>query len=346
MKYSVIIPAFQCADSIENTVNSVISSGLKDFEIIIINDGSTDNTADICDNLERKHSQVTCIHKENGGVSSARNCGIDAAQGEYILFIDSDDTYNNNGLINAAKLVEKYKPDMLIFGLSFDHYKNNSLYRRDELAYKEECILDPSQWSSVFYELFNVNALSPVWNKFYKSDIIKNNHLTFQKDVFMMEDFLFVTDCLRHTESIYLLPEIIYRYRQPEDEMRIYTRMDRIDNFNTYLTPFYNSMENLEITLKEKYNLSFPEGEKVLFSLYSMLLRQKASYADISILEKLSEDLKTSRWADYESADILLSDLRDGNYRKILTRRKKIQLRHKIAVALKKTKIFRTLKRN
>ena len=81
MKYSVINPAFQCADSIENTVKSVLDSGLKDFEIIIVDDGSKDGTEDICDRLEKKHSQVTCIHKENGGVSSARNRGIDAAQG-------------------------------------------------------------------------------------------------------------------------------------------------------------------------------------------------------------------------------------------------------------------------
>ena len=63
MKYSVIIPAFQCADSIESTVNSVLNSGLTDFEIIIVDDGSKDNTPDICDNLEKIYSQVTCIHK-------------------------------------------------------------------------------------------------------------------------------------------------------------------------------------------------------------------------------------------------------------------------------------------
>ena len=346
MKYSVIIPAFQCADSIESTVNSVLNSGLKDFEIIIVDDGSKDGTTDICDNLEKKHSQVTCIHKENGGVSSARNCGIDAANGEYILFVDSDDTLDTNGLTNAVKLIEKYKPDMLIFGLSFDYYNNNSLYRRDELSYKKECLLHPSQWSAVFYELFSINALSPVWNKFYKSEIIKNNHLVFQKDVFIMEDFLFVTDYLRHTDNIYLLPEIIYRYRQPDDEIRIYTRLNRINDLNTYLIPFYNSMENLEIALKEKYNLNFPEGEKVLFLLYSMLLSQKAYYADLSTLKKISETLKSSRWADYDSDDILIKDLKDGNFRKILNRHKKIQLRHKIAVSVKKTRIFQALHGN
>ncbi|MBO5461801.1 MAG: glycosyltransferase family 2 protein [Clostridia bacterium] len=346
MKYSVIIPAFQCADSIENTVKSVLDSGLKDFEIIIVDDGSKDGTEDICDRLEKKHSQVTCIHKENGGVSSARNRGIDAAQGEYILFIDSDDTLDTNGLTNAAKLIEKHKPDMLIFGLSFDFYKNNSLYRRDEFAFKEECLLHPSQWSAVFHELFSINALSPVWNKFYKSEIIKNNYLVFQKDVFIMEDFLFVTDYLRHTDNIYLLPEIIYRYRQPDDETRIYTRLNRINDLNAYLTPFYNSMENLEIALKEKYDLDFHEGEKVLFNLYRMILSQKASCSGIAGLKKLSETLNTGKWADYDSDDILIRDLKAGKFCAILVRYKKIHLRHKIAVSVKKTKLFQALFEN
>lgn len=346
MKYSVIIPAYECADSIESTVNSVLNSGLKDFEIIIVDDGSKDGTADICDNLEKKHPQVTCIHKENGGVSSARNCGIDVARGEYILFMDSDDGYEDDTLSVATELIEKNKPDLLIFGLSFDYYKGDTIYRSDKLIYPAEGTVSPSEWSSCFSEMFECNALSSACNKIFKTQIIKNNKIRFNKDVFLMEDFLFVLDYLRYTENIRLLPEAIYRYRQPDDEMRVYTRMNRIDDLNAYLTPFYNSMENLEIALKENCNLNFPEGEKVLFNLYSMLLSQKAYYADIDTLKKISETLKSNRWADYDNDDILIKDLKDGNFRKILNRHKKIQLRHKIAVSVKKTKLFQALRGN
>lgn len=346
MKYSVIIPAFQCADSIESTVNSVLNSGLKDFEIIIVDDGSKDGTADICDNLGKKHSQVTCIHKENGGVSSTRNRGIDVAQGEYILFMDSDDGYENGALSNVTELIEKNKPDLLIFGLSFDYYKGDTIYRSDKLIYPSEGTVSPSEWSSCFSEMFDYNALSSACNKIFKTQIIKDNKIRFNKDVFLMEDFLFVLDYLRYTENICLLPEAIYRYHQPDDEMRVYTRMNRIDDLNTYLTPFYNSMENLEIALKENCNLNFSEGEKVLFRLYSMLLGQKAYYADLGTLKKISETLKSSRWADYDSDDILIMDLKDGNFQKILNRHKKTQLRHKIAVSVKKSKIFQALRGN
>ncbi len=346
MKYSVIIPAFQCADSIENTVKSVLDSGLKDFEIIIVNDGSKDSTAEVCDSLEKQYPQVTCIHKENGGVSSARNRGIDAAQGEYILFMDSDDGYENDALSSATKLMDRHKPDLLIFGLSFDYYKDNNIYRSDKLIYPGEGTISPFEWGGCFSAMFDYNALSSACNKIFKSQIIKENKIFFNKDVFLMEDFLFVLDYLRYTENIYLLPQAIYRYHQPDDEMRVYTRMNRIDDLNNYLIPFYNSIEKLENSLKEKYGLQFTEGEKVLFKLYSMLLSQKAYYADLSTLKKISETLKSSRWADYENDDILIKDLKDGNFRKILNRHKKIQLRHKIAVSIKKTKIFQTLRGN
>lgn len=344
MKYSVIIPAFQCADTIEETVKSVLESGLRDFEIIIVNDGSKDNTKEVCNRLSQKFSQVTCIHKENGGVSSARNCGIDKACGEYMLFMDSDDTYDKGALSEVIGIIEENEVDMLIFGLSFDYYKDNKIYRSDKLIYPGEGKADASEWSSSFSELFRYNALSSACNKIFKSETIKDNKIYFNKNVFLMEDFLFVIDYLKHTNNIHLHPEAIYRYHQPDDEMRIYTRMNRIDSLSTYLAPFYNSMENLQIALKEKHNLEFPEGEKVLFSLYSMLLSQKAYYADIDTLKKLSDDLKSSRWADYSTEDILIADLKGGNYRKILNRHKKIQLRHKIAVYVKKTGIFQALR--
>ncbi len=346
MKYSVIIPAYQCSESIEITVKSVLNSGLNDFEIIIVNDGSTDNTAEICDALAIQYPQIICIHKENGGVSSARNCGIEKAQGEYILFMDSDDTYDTNALANAAKLVEKHNTDMLIFGLSFDYYKNDVIYRSDILVYPHEGISEPSQWSGDFSQMFEHNALSSACNKIFKTEIIKENKIHFNKDVFLMEDFLFVLDYLKYTQNIYFLKEAIYHYHQPDDEMRVYTRMNRIDNLNNYLIPFYNSIENLGTALKEKYWLTFPEGEKVLFALYVMLLSQKAYYADIDTLKNLSEMLKTSRWADYKTDDIFICDLKNGKYRKILNRHKKTQLRHSVAVKIKQTKLYSLLRGN
>ena len=346
MKYSVIIPAYQCADTINGTVESVLNSGLSDFEIILVNDGSTDSTPEMCDSLAQKYHEVLCIHKENGGVSSARNCGIEKAKGEYILFMDSDDSYDKDGLKNACKICEAENPELLIFGLSFDYYKNGCIYRRDELVYPEKEPLSPSQWATDFENLFQHNALSSACNKIFKSEIIKENNIVFNKDVFIMEDFLFVLQYLKYVETIHFLPEAIYHYRQPDDELRAFTRTERIADLNEYLKPFYNSIENLEDCLKNNFKIDFTEGEKVLFSLYSMLISQKAYYADEKTLKILEETIKNGRFADYQTDDILINDLKTKNFKTIIKRHKKIQLRHKIAVAVKKNPLYRKLRGN
>ncbi len=346
MKYSVIIPAYNCERTIGTTVESVLNSGLTDFEIIVVNDGSKDNTKDVCDKLAQEHSEVICIHKENGGVSSARNRGIDEANGEYILFMDSDDSYDTNSLINACEICEKQNPELLIFGLSFDYYKNGEIYRRDELIYPEKNPLSPSQWAKDFENLFQHNALSSACNKIFKRSIIKENNLVFNKDVFLMEDFLFVLQYLKYIETIHFLPEAIYRYRQPDDEARAFSRAERVSDLNTYLKPFCDSIENLADYLKTNHKTDFIEGEKVLFSLYSMLISQKAYYADEKILKDLTGTVRNGRFSDYKTDDILFNDLKNENYKAIIKRHKKIQLRHKIAVTVKKNALYRKLRGN
>ena len=346
MTYSVIIPAYQCASTIEQTVKSVLNSGLSDFEIILVNDGSTDSTAEICDSLAQKHNEVVCIHKENGGVSSARNRGIEEATGEYLLFMDSDDSYDANGLKAACEICEKQKPELLVFGLSFNYYKDGNIYRRDELIYPGKNPLSPSQWAKDFENLFQHNALSSACNKIFKAEKIKENNIMFNKDIFLMEDFLFVLQYLSYVKTIHFLPEAIYHYRQPDDELRAFTRSEKISDLNTYLVPFCSSIENLALYLKNHFSIDFIEGEKVLFALYSMLISQKAYYADEKSLKPLSETIKNGRFANYNTDDILFNDLKNENYKAIIKRHKKIQLRHKIAVAVKKNPLYQKLKGN
>lgn len=346
MRYSVIIPAYECADTIENTVTSIFNSGLSDFEIILVNDGSKDSTPEICDSLAEKHKEIVCIHKENGGVSSARNKGIDASRGEYILFMDSDDGYEKNSLLSVSEILDTHNPDLLIFGLSFDYYKKNTIYRSDKMIYKGEGITSPCDWSKDFLRMFQDNALSSACTKIFKSEIIKKNNLNYKEDVFIMEDFLFVLDYLKYTDKIYLLPEAIYRYRQPDDETKAYTRINKVENLNTYLEPFCNSMENIKNHLKDGYNLDFHQGDKVLFSLFSIFISQKAFYADTDTLRDLSETIKNSRWANYDTDDVLINDLKNESFKTIINRHKKIQLRHKIAVAVKKNPLYQKLRGN
>ena len=117
-KVSVIIPVYNVEKYLVECLNSVTNQTLKDIEIICVNDGSTDNSADILDNYAQKDSRIIVIHKENEGVSVARNLGIDKSTGEYLMFVDSDDILTLTACQKAYDTVTKDNSDMLIYGYS------------------------------------------------------------------------------------------------------------------------------------------------------------------------------------------------------------------------------------
>ena len=95
---SIVVPVYKIENVLHYCIDSILNQIYEDFELILVDDGSPDNSGKICDEYAKKENRIKVIHKENGGVSSARNCGIDAAKGKYICFVDSDDYVNKNYL--------------------------------------------------------------------------------------------------------------------------------------------------------------------------------------------------------------------------------------------------------
>ena len=108
---SVIVPAYNAAEYLEKCVSSVLQQTRENLEVIVVNDGSTDRTPELCEQLRNKDSRVRVIHKENGGLSSARNLGLEAATGEYVFFLDADDWLSEACLADLHALREKTNAD-------------------------------------------------------------------------------------------------------------------------------------------------------------------------------------------------------------------------------------------
>ena len=322
MTFSVIIPAYNCAGTLESTVRSIQLSGLYDYEIILVDDGSTDGTAALCDELSGKFAEIRCVHQENAGVSAARNRGIDEAQGEYLWFVDADDTVDEGSLADAAKVAEEQKPDMLIFGMSFDFYHKGKVYRRESLVppYDGEILLE--QLKSHFKEFYECNSLTPVWNKFCRKDIIVEHKIAFHKDMILMEDFLFVLELLAHCENIYCVPKAIYRYKQAENEKNAFRRLERIDDLTKYMAPFEAAAKNLG-------------GESVILELYKMLLTQRLYYAALKDIKRILNEQESSKYYQQICMPKPLA---------LYIHNKKTRLRHRIAVAVKSSRIYKKAK--
>lgn len=319
MIFSVIIPCYNCVKTLESTVNSIRVCGLSDYEILLIDDGSNDGTAKLCDRLCGKYEGIRCVHQSNAGVSAARNRGIDEARGEYIWFVDSDDTVDEDSLRGVLKTALLKKPDMLLFGMSFDYYNHGKIYLRENLNPPSEGMLSLQNLKDDFDEFYNCNALTPVWNKLFRSDLLKKHGTRFHEDMFLMEDYLFVLELLPLCKEIYSLKKPIYRYRQAEDERSAYRRLKRIENLAEYMQPFEQSCETLGIP-----------GEHVE-NLYSMLLKQRMYYASFSEIRGLIAQHNCGKYCRLKQPHPL----------KIYLCNRLVQIRHKLAVAVKSSSFYR-----
>lgn len=318
MTFSVIIPCYNCVKTLEATVNSVRACGLTDYEILLIDDGSADGTAELCDTLCIRYPELRCVHQKNAGVSAARNRGIDEALGEYLWFVDADDTVDVGALSDAADTIDRQQHDMLLFGMSFDYYYHGKLYRRDKLVPPCAGNLTPEQLKEQFLKFYERNALTTACNKFMRRDILMQSGVRFRGDMILMEDLLFVLELLPHCRNIYSLPEAIYRYRQAEDEKGAYRRLQRIPYLAEYMQPFESRLDALGISAQEAVNL------------YEMLLRQKLYYAPLRQIRVILAEHKQSKYASLEL----------GSPLGIYLHNRKTQLRHRLAVAVKSSYLY------
>lgn len=167
---SVIVPVYNVKDYLAECIESILLQTLKDFELILIDDGSTDNSGEICDEYEKREHRIKVLHKKNGGLSSARNAGIDIAKGKYICFIDSDDYVKNTYLEYLYELVKSQKCQIavcsiirfdVVHGTFSSINDDNKVYLSTEAAFRYMFLHEK------YYGVF-------AWNKLYKKELFND----------------------------------------------------------------------------------------------------------------------------------------------------------------------------
>lgn len=205
MKYSVIIPVYNSEKTIKRCIESISLQNRPDVEIIVINDGSTDETDSICKALQTEHKNIIYITKGNGGVSSARNSGLSVATGEFVMFVDSDDYVDNNCFDTIDKYT-KSNADFYQFGFSI---VENGLVK--EVRSFSECKINtPSEKESFLSEGVVIRTINSPWAKIFKRKIINEQNLRFCEKLSVGEDLTFVFSFLLLAERLERLSETIY----------------------------------------------------------------------------------------------------------------------------------------
>ncbi|GLG91691.1 glycosyltransferase [Sellimonas catena] len=199
--FSIIVPVYKTEKYLDKCIASILSQSYTDFELILVDDGSPDRCPQICDSYAATDDRVKVIHKENGGVSSARNCGIDVATGNYIWFVDSDDYIEPYSLEQLYKTEKGKRGDIYFFNISGKH--ELSMGTLDNFLKK--------------YYFTYVVGFGP-WNKLYKTSVIKENSLYFDTEETIGEDLLFNISYYKSIygkgtgEAIFLIGQNYYVY--------------------------------------------------------------------------------------------------------------------------------------
>lgn len=270
--FSIIIPMFNCEKTINKTIKSVLNQTYENFELILIDDGSKDETLKTISKY-CNDSRITVIKKENEGVSSTRNKGLDIANGDYIMFLDADDYYDHNLLMTLFDLLSNNKIDLLKFGY-YKETKNGLLKRKYHFCTITNKIIEKREFNKlVFPNIFASYDFNPVWNCAISKKCIKN--IRFDSNLITAEDLDFVTSVISNVNNIYILDIPLIHYIHSQQSITRSSNLEKsLKKFECQIIS-YNK-------IKEKYNKFFDDihVNKRIYSDFCSLLYEFIVKAD------------------------------------------------------------------
>lgn len=279
LKISFIVPVFNCEKYIKKCISSIINQEISSYEIIAINDGSTDNSLKILKKMQERCSRLKVIDQENHGVSYARNVGLKEASGEYIIFVDSDDFLEENSLSDINNILEKYDyPDIIKFSYNMINKFNKKIYT---YSIKNDFIIKKDDYEkNIFPYIFNTYDLSGVWATAFSKKII--DEIRFEEDIKYGEDMLFMNNILKKSNTIVFLSTSVYNYFENVD-----SATNKID-INKSIKQIDDNIEVFE-QVNKLFKL---KQEKIIKDRVSKLIRYKAVFFANSNYKKYKKNLE------------------------------------------------------
>lgn len=209
---SVVIPVYNAENYIKKTVTSILEQSFQAFQIILVNDGSTDGTLDVLKELQKKDSRIVVLNCENGGPSRARNIGMKAAEGEWIQFMDADDYIESDMMQAYFKCTQGTALDLVVSGVIRDNITTGELSKS---TLKQALLIDREAISRYLKNLTIAThdiLLNYVWNKWIRRDIILKNNIEFDEALKLGEDYVFNCSVMQKISSICVIEECFYHY--------------------------------------------------------------------------------------------------------------------------------------
>ena len=270
---SVIVPIYKVQDYLKECIESIINQTYSDIEVILVDDGSPDRCPQMCDEWAKRDSRIRVVHKKNGGLSSARNAGLDVAMGEYISFVDSDDFICKDALENLYNRIKDDKSIGITSGLIY-RYQDGSINNfKDQWLCSKEIVIPSSEF---LLETMSQKTSYTVWNKLYRRDVIGNTRFREGRN---NEDTLFMYDLGKNIAILNVcmveIPHYVYYYRYREDSIcttaKIPLAIDILGNYELM-------MEDCKNTNSRLYDVLYFSYVRTLYGFVDSLLLNPVWY--------------------------------------------------------------------
>lgn len=249
---TVIIPAYNCEEDIENCLQSIYSQTYEMYEVIIVDDGSIDRTGEICNQIALNHSNIRVIHKQNGGVATARNVGIEHAKGQNVLFVDADDVLVDTHYFQDLMTFREY--DYVVAGHTCRWEKSGTVYRETVSSLVECSSSELRAFPNAFFER---GFFHTCWSKLYSAKILLENNIRFPQ-CRISEDSLFNLSYMEHIQSWKIVESTGYCYMRRGNGTNATARFEDSD-IETYV--------NMH-TILRKLNLGRNTVDKTMYAQY------------------------------------------------------------------------------
>lgn len=213
--FSIVVPIYNMEQFLDKCVSSILDQTYQNFELILVDDGSTDSSGQMCDQYKKKDCRITVIHKKNGGLVSARKAGISVAKGDYAVCVDSDDWIDQKHLQELVGVVNNYSPDIICFG----HYEvSEGKEKKFTIPFRKGLYEKCDLANEIYPQLIRTEiatAFPPtIWAKVYKMDLYRTEQLLVDDRIKIGEDAACTIPCILRAKSIYVLDKALYYYRR------------------------------------------------------------------------------------------------------------------------------------
>lgn len=245
IKISIIMPVYNVKDYLEKAVDSILNQTFSDFELYLVDDGSTDGSGELCDKLKNIDDRIIVLHQKNQGAHNARNNALKVASGKYVCFFDSDDYIEKDMLYDLYNLAEKYDSELVISGFYINTYYNDENFIKLNYIPNIDSDIEnhtKEDFRKLAYKNFDRNMFYSPWNKLYKLSYLKANDITFP--ITYRDDFPFVLNVIRDIENVTYTKKQYYNFirKRSESETQKYVAnlYDKREEEHKYMLDLYS----------------------------------------------------------------------------------------------------------